>query len=190
MAENGGFDLTAVSKQIAEHQGAQIPPVDRWNPDFCGDIDMKICRDGRWFYMGTPIGRQKMVNLFSRVLWREDGKYFLKTPVEKVGIEVEDAPFLFVQVEQREGEQGAELVFTSITEDQVVASAEHPLSVKIDDASGEPSPYLDVRFGMQGLINRNVFYQLVEMAELEQREDGEHLVIQSGGQRFSLGRAA
>jgi len=186
VAENKTFDLAKVSQQLSKHEGA-IPPVDRWNPDFCGDIDMRIARNGQWFYMGTPIGRQRMVNLFARVLWKEEGKYFLKTPVEKIGIQVDDVPFLLTGFEQRQGEHGAELLFTSSTEDQVIAGAEHPIRVEVDDESGEPRPYLMMRFGMEGLISRSVFYQLVELAELEQRDDGEHLVIESAGQRFSLG---
>ncbi|MDI3325429.1 DUF1285 domain-containing protein [Pontibacterium granulatum] len=181
-----GFDLTAASKEI-QAQGEQLPPLEKWNPEFCGDIDMHIKRDGSWFYNGTPIGRPAMVKLFSRVLWQEEGKYFLKTPVEKVGIEVDDVPFLMIAVEQREGQQGTELVFTSKTDDVVVAGAEHPIRVEHCAETGEPAPYIAVRFGMEGLIARNVFYELVELAD-EREIDGEaHLVIESQGELFSLG---
>lgn len=180
------FDLNQVSKTI-EKTGGGIPPLDKWNPDFCGDIDMRIARDGKWFYMGTPIGRPAMVKLFSTVLWQEEGKHYLKTPVEKVGIQVEDAPFLFIAVEQREGEQGPELCFTSTTDDQVVAGKEHPITVEVCPDSEEPSPYIDVRFGMRGLINRTVFYQLVEMAEEKQINGRNVLVLESQGEHFELG---
>lgn len=180
-----GFDLTAASKAI-EAQGNALPPLEKWNPEFCGDIDMRIARDGTWFYNGTPIGRLPMVKMFSRVLWMEEGKFFLKTPVEKVGIQVDDAPFIFTAVEQREGDQGPELVFTSKTDDVVVAGTDNPLRVE-HASDGEPSPYLMVRFGMEGLIARNVFYELVELAQ-EEEIDGElHLTLHSQGARFILG---
>lgn len=182
-----GFDLQAISQQLAEHTETSVAPLESWNPEFCGDIDMRIARNGQWFYMGTPIGRQRMVNLFARVLWKEDDRYFLKTPVEKIGIQVDDVPFLITGFEQVEGEKGAELWFTSSTEDEICAGAKHPIRVVVDDETGEPSPYIAMRFGMEALISRAVFYQLVELAELEQRDDGEHLVVESAGQRFSLG---
>lgn len=182
-----GFDLAAASKQIEQGSGEGIPPLEKWNPDFCGDIDMRIARDGSWYYNGTPIGRPAMVKMFSRVLWQEEGRFFLKTPVEKVGIEVEDAPFLFISVEQREGESGRELLFRSKTDDVVVAGPVHPLRVEVDAHSGEPSPYLMVRFGMEGLIGRSLFYQLVEMAEEREVEGVSHLMLQSQGEWFSLG---
>ncbi|WP_286237488.1 DUF1285 domain-containing protein [Neptuniibacter halophilus] len=181
-----GFDLGKASQAISQ-TGEGIPPLEKWNPDFCGDIDMRIARDGRWFYMGTPIGRQAMVNLFSRVLWLEEGRYFLKTPVEKVGIEVEDAPFLFTQLEQAEGESGPELIFVSTTGDRITAGPEQRLWVETCPQSGEPSPYLEVRFGMKGLIHRNLFYQLVEMAEPCAVDGREVLAIESCGERFILG---
>lgn len=180
------FDLTAASKAIAE-SGKGIPPLEKWNPDFCGDIDMRIARDGRWLYMGTPIGRQAMVDLFATVLWFEEGKYYLKTPVEKVGIEVEDAPFLFTQLEIITDEQGEALCFISTTRDRVVVSAENPLWVEQDKTTGEPSPYVNVRFGMKGLLHRNLFYQLVERAQIEKVEGRDALVIRSAGEVFSLG---
>jgi hypothetical protein len=181
-----GFDLTEVSKTLSG-QVDSLPPLERWNPEFCGDIDMRIARDGTWFYNGTPIGREAMVKMFSRILWQEEGKFFLKTPVEKVGIQVDDAPFLFVHLEQREGDKGTELVFTSKTGDVVVAGAEHPFRVLYRDGSDEPSPYIAVRFGMEGLIARNLFYELVELAETAEIDGRTHLVIHSAGERFSLG---
>lgn len=180
-----GFDLGKTSQEIEKSGGT--PPVDQWDPSFCGDIDMRIARDGKWFYMGTPIGRQKMVNLFSKVLWLEEGKYYLKTPVEKVGIQVDDAPFLFTGFEKRIGDHGDELVFTSSTEDTVVLGEEHRLWVDTCSDTAEPSPYIEVRFGMKGLIHRNVFYQLVEMAQEKEVDGRSMLVIESQGHSFELG---
>ncbi len=183
------FDLAEASRAIKE-SGSGIPPVDKWNPDFCGDIDMRIARDGRWFYMGTPIGRPAMVKLFSSVLWLEDGKHYLKTPVEKIGIQVDDAPFLFTAMEVRESELGPALCFTSSTGDEVILGEEHSLWVEQSDETGEPSPYIDVRFGMKGLIHRNVFYELAAMANEIEVAGELTLVINSEGKAFTLGSIA
>ncbi|MFC6669161.1 DUF1285 domain-containing protein [Marinobacterium aestuariivivens] len=182
-----GFDLAGTERQL-ESEGDGIPPLEKWNPPFCGDIDMRIGRDGTWYYCGSPIGRERMVRLFSRVLWREEGRYFLKTPVEKVGIQVDDLPFQWVELEVRDGGRGPELHFTSRTGDHVVAGPGHPLCVRQDPQTGEPAPELAVRFGMAGRIHRNLFYRLVEMAGIEPAADGgEELVVYSCGERFSLG---
>ncbi|WP_416135410.1 DUF1285 domain-containing protein [Amphritea pacifica] len=160
-----------------------LPPVHLWTPEFSGDLDMQITRDGRWIHEGGEIKRAAMVKLFSSILWREGERYFLVTPVEKVGIQVEDVPFFFTALEVREGESGQELVFTSSTDDVVIASAEHPLRVEIDPDTDEPSPYLMVRYGMEGRLNRNVFYQLVDLAEERDGVFG----VESCGQWFKIG---
>ncbi|WP_027855670.1 DUF1285 domain-containing protein [Marinobacterium litorale] len=182
-----GFDLTQLTRDV-ETQGQDIPPLEQWQPEFCGDIDMRIARDGTWYHEGTPIGREAMVRMFSRILWQENGEYYLKTPVEQVRIQVDDLPFLFVDMEQTEGEQGTELLFISTTGDRVAAGPAHPLTV-VESERGEPQPSLLVRFGMSGRINRNLFYRLVELAATEEcAEGGEELALYSGGERFSLGR--
>lgn len=167
--------------------GTDIPPLDEWNPDFCGDIDMRIARDGQWYYEGSPIGREAMVRMFSRVLWKEGDKYFLKTPVEKVGIQVEDVPFQVIKVEHEMGDKGPEMVFTTSTGDRVRADAEHPIRVETDRHSKEPRPYLMIRFGMEGRIGRNLFYQLVELARMVEHKHSTELVVESAGEIFSLG---
>lgn len=186
---NSDFDLMKVSKEIKGATDGQ-PPLASWNPPFCGDIDMRIARDGRWYYMGTPIGRPAMVTLFSTVLWMEGDKYFLKTPVEKIGIEVEDAPFLFISVCHNEGEKGVELTFTSLTGDRVTLGPEHRLWVEHCPETGEPSPYINVRYGMKGLIHRNVFYELVAMAKEVERQGKATFIIVSQGVEFVLGALA
>ncbi|NPD20396.1 DUF1285 domain-containing protein [Alterinioella nitratireducens] len=145
-------------------KGGKIPPVHLWNPEFCGDLDMEIRRDGTWFYMGTPIGRHALVKLFSSILKLEDGQYFLVTPVEKVGIRVVDKPFVAVDIEAAGA--GAEQVisFTTSVEDTVIAGPEHPIRV-VRDEEGEPSPYVMVRAGMEALIDRKSFYRLVDLGE-------------------------
>ncbi|WP_293267153.1 DUF1285 domain-containing protein [Neptunomonas sp.] len=182
------FDFTEVSRQIEKASGKGLPPVDKWQPKHSGDIDIRILRDGTWLYNGTPIGRIAMVKLFATVLWKEKDAYFLKTPVEKMRIQVEDAPFHFIHVEKVAHERGEALCFISLTGDKVIASAENPIRVETDPLTGEPSPYLYVRFGMEGLINRSVFYSLVEMAHEESIEGVLHVVIRSAGESYVLGR--
>ncbi|MBP1845342.1 hypothetical protein J2046_003615 [Rhizobium petrolearium] len=161
--------LAALISRASEHAGAEkrgLPPVEKWNPPFCGEIDMEIRADGTWFYMGTPIGRAPLVRLFSTVLRKdEDGKTYLVTPVEKVGIRVVDAPFLAVemQVTQREGDQV--LTFRTNVGDVVEAGAEHPLRFAIAGENRELKPYLLVRGRLEALVSRPVMYDLVELGE-------------------------
>jgi hypothetical protein len=151
----------AASVQAATKRG--LPPVHLWNPPYCGEIDMRIARDGTWFHDGTPIGRAPMVKLFSSILRREGDKYFLVTPVEKVGIIVEDAPLVAVDFEA-EGEGDAQVLrFFTKTEDEVVANAANPIRIERDPISGEPSPYVHVRSGLEARIDRKSFYRLIEL---------------------------
>lgn len=172
---------------------AQLPkgkgpaPVHLWNPDFCGDIDMRIARDGTWYYLGTPIGRKPMVKLFSNIIRRDGDDYFLITPVEKVGIKVDDAPFVAVSMEV-EGQGESQLLrFTSNVEDVIEAGPEHPLRVVIDPQTQEPSPYVRVRNNLEALVHRNVFYQMVELAVTRLIDGESWLGIWSGGVFFLIG---
>ena len=183
------FDFTEMSRQIDKAAEKGTPPVDKWNPDVTGTIDIRILRDGTWLHEGSPIARVALVSLFSSVLWKEGEDYFLKTPVEKVAIEVEDVPFHFIHVEKTEHEKGDALCFISRTGDRVIASREHPIRVVSDPITGEPSPYLYVRFGMEGLISRAIFYDLVTQAHEELIDGVAHLVINSAGESFVLGRS-
>ncbi len=149
------------SVQAATKRGP--PPVHLWNPPFCGDIDMRIARDGTWFHEGTPIGRPGLVKLFSSILRREGDKYFLVTPVEKVGIVVEDAPMLATDFTVTGNGPTQSLHFTTKTEDEATAGPDHPLRVTRDATSGEPSPYILIRPGLEALIDRKSFYRLVEL---------------------------
>ncbi|MDA5193148.1 DUF1285 domain-containing protein [Govanella unica] len=164
--------------------GRGLPPVHLWNPEFCGDIDMRIARDGSWYYMGTPIGRKPMVRLFSTILRHDDDdKYYLVTPVEKVGITVDDAPFLAVEMTVEGRGEGQRLTFRTTVEDEVTAGPEHPIRVVIDPDTQEPSPYVHVRANLEARINRALFYDLVELAE---ERDGK-LGIWSDGVFFVIG---
>ena len=143
----------------AETRGKGLPPVHLWNPPFCGDLDIRIARDGTWFYLGTPIGRPALVKLFSSILKKEAGKYYLVTPVEKVGIQVDDAPFVAVDVDHRDGD----LHFTTQVGDTMIAGPDHPIRVERDPETGEPSPYVLVRSNLEALIDRKSFYRLVDL---------------------------
>lgn len=181
-------DSTNVSDLLAQIPGSAkgLPPVHLWNPDFCGDIDMRIARDGTWYYMGTPIGRKPMVKLFSTIIRRDGDDYFLITPVEKVGIKVDDAPFVATLLEvEGEGESQV-LRFTNNVDDQFVADKEHPVRVTLDPQTQEPAPYVLVRTNLDALIHRNVFYQLVELAVTREINGQAWLGVWSSGEFFTI----
>lgn len=181
-------ELARLAAQVENQQYSQgLPPVEKWNPAFNGDLDMRIARDGSWYYLGTPILRPAMVRLFSTVLKREGDEYFLVTPVEKFRIRVEDAPFVAVSVTAREQDGVSLLEFETSVGDRVVADADHPIRVHTDPQSGEPAPYVRVRGNLDALISRAVFYQLVDMAEEETLDGVRQSYVSSAGQRFVLG---
>ena len=153
----------AASIRAAKTRG--LPPVEKWNPPFCGDLDMRIARDGTWFYQGTPINRHELVRLFSTILKREGGKYYLVTPVEKVGITVDDAPFVAIDFDVQGSGSGRELTFTTNVGDSAVAGPDHPIRVVRDENTGEPSPYVLIRNNLEALIDRKSFYRLVDLSE-------------------------
>ncbi len=171
--------LIAAAQVAGEGEGRGLPPVHLWNPESCGEIDIVIRPDGLWFHEGTPIGRPQLVRLFSTVLRKDPDGYWLVTPVEKLRITVEDAPFTAVRVDREEGA----LVFHTNVGDRVQAGPEHPIRVEMDPQSEEPRPYLHVRAGLEALIARPVFYELVAMGEAR---DG-RLCVASNGERFDLG---
>ena len=174
---NGG--LVGVTQAARQRPGRGLPPVHLWNPAHCGDIDILIRRDGVWLHEGSPIGRPELVRLFSTVLRKDPDGYCLVTPVEKLSIRVEDLPFRAVSVDRK----GQALVFVTDVGDVVEAGPERPLVVEVDPATGEPSPRLRVRADLWARISRPVFYQLVDMAEV----DGDRLVVRSGDSVFALG---
>ena len=171
-----------LAASVRAAKGRGLPPVHLWNPPFCGNLDIRIARDGTWFYLGTPIGRFQLVKLFSSILKRENDNYFLVTPVEKVGIRVEDAPFVAVDFETIG--QGADQVlrFRTHVEDMVDAGPEHPLRFERDAETGEPSPYVMVRAGLEALIDRKSFYRVVDLGVCQDDWFG----VWSGGQFFPI----
>lgn len=177
-------DGLAASAQAAA--GGGLPPVDRWNPPYCGDLDIRIASDGTWYYLGTPIGRPALVRLFSSILKREGGRYYLVTPVEKVGITVDDAPFVAVDVTAEGSGRDQRLTFVTLTDDSVPAGPDHPLRVVRDPATGEPSPYVRVRRNLEALIDRKTFYRLVDLGCHEERDGTRWFGLWSGGVFFPL----
>ena len=160
----------------------KMPPVELWDPPFCGDIDLEIKSDGSWFYNGTIFKRLSLVKLFASVLKKEQGKYFLVTPVEKVGIVVEDAPFLITQWQWLD-EQKTTMKLTSNLDDSFILNADHPLEISQDG-----SLYVNVRRNLPAKIHRNVYYQWVDLAHEEESDNGTELVFFSAEARFSLGQ--
>lgn len=158
------------------------PPVHLWDPPHCGAIDIRILRDGTWVHEGTPIGRPGLVRLFASILRRDPEGFVLVTPVEKLSIEVEDAPFVAVDVEPTpEG-----LLFRTNLDEEVVAGPEHPLRVERDGTTGEPRPYLTVRRNLEALIDRKTFYRLVDLGELRAHQGAEWFGVASGGAFFPI----
>lgn len=150
----------------AARAGKGLPPVERWEPEYCGDLDMEIKRDGTWFYMGTPIGRAPLVQLFSTVLRKDaDGKTYLVTPVEKVGIRVEDAPFVAVELNVTGSGDDQVMTFRTNVGDVVEAGPENPLRFEDEDDTGGLKPYLLVRGRLEALVARPVMYELANHGE-------------------------
>jgi hypothetical protein len=182
--------LTSAARDAATSAktGKGLPPVHLWNPPFCGDLDMRIARDGTWFYQGTPIGRPALVRLFSTILKREDGKHFLVTPVEKVGIQVEDAPFLAVEMRKEQQNNGRLLQFRTNVDDWVPCDTAHRLRFEAA-ADGGLTPYLHVRADLWAKVPRALYYDLVDMGE-ERVVDGHSMFgIVSGGEFFAMADA-
>lgn len=173
-------DGLAASVKAAKPRGR--PPVHLWNPPFCGDLDIRIARDGTWYYEGSAFERLELVKLFSSILKKEGEKYFLVTPVEKVGITVDDAPFVAVDFGV-EG-SGADQVLTFLTQvgDESRAGADCPIRVERVSETGEPSPYVLVRDNLEALIDRKSFYRLVDLAT---HKDG-WFGVWSGGTFFPI----
>ncbi len=179
-------DLATLSLQeiAALAEARRLPPVEQWHPAHCGDSEMRIARDGTWYHQGTPITRPAMVRLFSTILRREpDGGHVLVTPVEKLSIAVEDAPFIAVAMKAEGEGRDAHLVFQLNTGDIVTAGPDHALRLATVD--GEPRPYLHVRRGLEALIGRAVYYELAERALAEPGRPG----VWSDGVFFPLGEA-
>ena len=185
MTGSGMSKLEGVAQAAKQAPGRGLPPVHLWNPAHSGEIDIVIARDGSWRHEGARIGREAMVRLFSTILRKDDDGVWLVTPVEKLRITVEDAPFVAVRVDRASGpDVEPALKFTTNVGDEVEAGPDNPIRVETDEG-GEPRPYVHVRRGLEALIARPVFYELVEMAE----ERAGRLGVESRGTWFDLGPA-
>jgi hypothetical protein len=177
-------NLEGIAQAAKQAPGRGLPPVHLWNPAHSGEIDIVIKTDGRWIHEGAVISREALVRLFSTVLRKDPDGFHLVTPVEKMRITVEDAPFVAVRVDR----EGGGLKFLTNVGDEVTAGPEHAIRVETAP-DGEPRPYLHVRRGLEALIARPVFYELVEMAEERDTPDGRKLGVDSNGAWFELGPA-
>jgi len=176
------FDFNNILNSVAS---SNKPPLHLWNPELSGDIDITIDEQGVWRHCGDIFKRAQIPNLFSRILCKEAGEYYLKTPVEKWRISVADVPFYFIHFEKLQKNDTQVLSFVSLNEDVIELSNTHPLRVSINAETQEPSPYIQVRDGMEGKLSRNLYYQLVDMAINDEQQ--QRLYLQSHGSRFLLG---
>ncbi|MDP4983291.1 DUF1285 domain-containing protein [Pseudoalteromonas tunicata] len=171
------MDLSALSQQL---EGA-IPPLDTWDPPYCGEIDIVIKADGSWHYLGSPISRLALVKLFAKVLVKEQNNYFLKTPVEKIKIQVDDAPFVIIDWYQSDTDQGTVICCVDNLERTFLLNQAHPLILKPTRA--QALPYIQLHHGLLAKINRTTYYQWAEIAQ----QIGDDFFIESAGILFQLG---
>lgn len=183
MAEAVAGGLESLAARIGK---GRHPPVEKWNPPFCGDLDMRIASDGTWFYLGTPIGRPALVKLFASVLKREDGKHFLVTPVEKAGIRVDDAPFLAVELEIENRGPEQNLIFRTNVDDIVRCDSEHRLRFEPEEGTGGIKPYLHVRRDLWAKVTRALFFDLVALGEVREQGGARMFGIHSANEFFSI----
>lgn len=189
MAKEGQIALESITGAVTRAAAKGPPPVERWNPPFCGDLDMRIAADGTWFYLKTPIGRPALVKLFASVLKREGDKYFLVTPVEKCGIQVDDAPFLAVELAVDEGPGGRVLNFRTNVDDWVACGPDNPLRFEPEVGTGGLKPYLHVRRDLWAKVTRALFFDLVELGEERELEGRAMFGVVSMGAFFPMALA-
>jgi uncharacterized protein len=186
MAEARDASNPLAGLKDVQKAGGTLPPVHLWNPPFCGDIDMRIAQDGTWYYMNSPIGRKPLYTLFSRVLRKDDDKYFLVTPVEKCGIRVDDAPFVAVRMTVTGAGPEQSIRFETNVDEVVSVDAEHPLRFADEAGTGGLKPYVLVRSNLEALVIRALFYDLVALGRVE----GTWFGVWSGGRFFRMKPAA
>jgi len=166
------------------------PPVHTWHPEYCGEIDIRIHRNGTWSYHDSPIGRHRLVRLLSTVLRLDsDGEYYLVTPTEKLRVNVDDAPFVAIEMEVHGSGEEQSLVFRTNVEDVVAAGIDHPIRISENQETGEPSPYIMIRHGLEAIISRSVFYELVNLAVQKKYDQEIVLGVWSRHIFFQLGLA-
>jgi hypothetical protein len=183
----GEFVFSSASQLREQASGRKLPPVEKWHPAHCGEIDIRIARDGTWFHSGTPIGRKELVRLFSTILRKDPDGFHLVTPAEKMKIRVDDAPFLAVLMEVEGNGREQNLRFLTNVGDEVVAGPDNPLRVETPET--EPAPYVHVRKGLEARLARSVFYQLADLAIAGEGANAGKLGVWSGGVFFCVGSA-
>ena len=186
--------MAAAANRLESHAAALgkqrgPAPVHLWDPPFCGDLDMRIAADGSWHYLGSPIGRPAMVRLFASVLKREGDRYFLVTPAEKVGIRVDDAPFLAVEMETQGAGAERTMIFRTNVDDVVRCDAEHSLRFEPEAGTGGIKPYIHIRRDLWGLVTRSLFYDLVALGETRTLDGREMFGVASAGSFFPMAPA-
>ncbi len=182
-----GQGLAGLEKLAREAGGRGTPPVDKWNPAFCGDLDIRIAQDGTWSYLGSPIGRKPLVKLFASVLRKdEDGKTYLVTPVEKIGITVDDAPFLAVEMAVDGTGHDQVISFRTNVDDVVTVDADHPFRFEEEAGTEGLKPYVRVRGRLDALVVRAVFHDLVALGVDEARAEGRQFGVWSSGLFFPM----
>ena len=189
MAKEGQGGLEAITGELRRTAAKGPPPVERWNPPFCGDLDIRIAADGTWFYMKTPIGRPALVKLFASVLKREGDKYFLVTPVEKCGIRVDDAPFLAVELSVERSAAGRVLDFRTNVDVWVECGPEHALRFEPETGTGGLKPYLHVRRNLWAKVTRALFFDLVALGEEREAAGKMMFGVTSNGVFFPMAPA-
>jgi hypothetical protein len=190
-------NLDSLSRLLVDENGKPLkamPPVEKWNPKYCGEMDLVIRANGEWWNDGVRLTREPLIKLYSTVLWREEDaegdRYYLKTPAEKIQIRVEDAPLLVVDVNQVEDVGQVFIRCTTKTGDVVIVDAEHPIVMRTFNNEGvdEIRPYIRIRRNLNALIHRNAFYHLIGWSDLQKTAAGEAMVLQSGQEQFVLGQ--
>jgi hypothetical protein len=186
---NSPFSLQDLTRALADSSDDRRP-VERWNPENCGEIDIVIKSDGSWWHEGSPITRHGLVELFASVLRKdEDGVTYLVTPVEKLSISVERGHFVAVRVDAKGEGQGQRLFFTTNLGDVIEVGEDTPLRVETNAETGEPDPYVRVWGRLEALLSRSVFYELVELAVERPSADGAQLGVWASGVFYPLGPA-
>ncbi len=180
--------LAALIRRAGTHPRGPAP-VEKWNPPFCGDLDLTIKASGEWFYLGAPIARERMVRLFSTVLRKDsDAHHYLVTPVEKVRIKVEDAPFLAVEMHVHGDGAEQRLTFRTNVGDTTQADADHPIRFAREEGTGGVKPYVLVRARLEALCSRALLYQMADYFSEHEVNGEKHMGVWSGGAFFPLPR--
>lgn len=173
------MNISQYLKDVQQSHKRSIPPLDQWHPKHCGKMDLKVKANGEWWHEGQLIKRQALLDLFTKVLWKEEGKFYLKTPVEQIEIEVEDEPLLINHVDQIEIDGKSYLQVSTTNQDVVIVDETHPIFMR--EYAGELRPYVHIRFGINALIHRQSFYHLVNYGSLSENAQGEAVLTLKSG---------